>query len=606
VDAEQQRSAAASPAPAPLRLDWVEVGDLASVRDESQQVVEVELDATTEDLAASARSCTARCLALLQEWIGREDPPASRLVLVTRGAVSVADTEVSNLGMAPLWGLVRAAQAEHPGRFGLVDIDDEDSSRQHLPDALAALAEEPHLAIRQGRVLAPRLLPVGVDGGAPRRLDPDSTVLVTGGASGLLGVVVRDLVKADGARRLLFACRDDDEAVAAEAARAELEQEGCDVRVQLCDAADREDLRALLDSIPSAHPLSAVVHGVQALADGVLESLDAERLDQAMRPKLDAAWNLHELTASQPLSRFLMLSSAAGLVGGAGQANYAAASSFLDALAGHRRARGMAATSLAWGWVELQGEDGGPGEAARARLGRAGFAPLSAERARALLERARASEEPLLAVVELEAATLRAQAREGVLPAVLQSLVRVPPRPGGQRSLASRLATVAEEERPRLVLAIVREHVAVVLGHRSVAEVDPDRAFGELGLDSLTAVELRNRLGVATGMRLAPTLAFDYPTPAELAAHLAATVSAGGGAGTGEDGVDGVLAELEATLGRIGDDRRARERVGERLRAALAALAAADADQGEEPGEDLATLSDDEVFALIDEELGDG
>ena len=229
---------------------------------------------------------------------------------------------------------------------------------------------------------------------------------------------------------------------------------------------------------------------------------------------------------------------------------------------------------------------------------------MSADRALALLERAGASDEPLLVPLDLDAATLREQAREGTLPAILRGLVRAPAKARReQRSLASRLAGVAEEERAGLVLEIVRSQIAVVLGHGSAEEIEPDRAFQDLGFDSLTAVELRNRLGAATGLRLAPTLAFDYPSPAALAGYLAGQVGDGGA--SGEEEVDRALAGLEEKLELVGKDPRASERVSERLRAALAVLAGSAEPEAGTGGESLASMSNDEVFALIDEELSD-
>jgi acyl carrier protein len=296
-----------------------------------------------------------------------------------------------------------------------------------------------------------------------------------------------------------------------------------------------------------------------------------------------------------------------GVLGAPAQANYAAANSFLDALAAHRQAEGLPATAMAWGFTDL-GEDGEEiGDAARARIARTGFAPIGAARALELFDLARAADRSLLVPLELDRAGLRAQARDGVLPAMLRGLVPVSTRrPGERGSFAARLAALPEDRRPAFVLELVRGQVAAVLGHSSGADVEPERAFLDLGFDSLAAVELRNRLGTATGLRLPPTLAFDYPSPAALAAYLAAEAESGGGKSP-EAEVEEALEALSAKLAAVAEGGGARERVGMRLRAARAGLSAA-ADESEEAevvSDDLTSMSHDEVFALIDGEAGD-
>jgi acyl carrier protein len=381
-----------------------------------------------------------------------------------------------------------------------------------------------------------------------------------------------------------------------------LEELGCEVRVESCDPADREQLQRLLATVDPVHPLKMVVHAARELDDGVLRSLDPERLERTMRPKAAAAWNLHELTEGMTLSGFLLFSSAVSILGGAAQANYAAANAFLDGLAAYRRNRGLPATSLAWGLVGA-GEE--LDETVRARLASAGLAAIEPARALELFDLARGSEEALLAPIELEASGLRAQARDGVLPAVMRELVRMPARrPRAQVSLLDRLAGIPADQHPAIVEELVRSQVAVVLGHGSGSDVEPERAFLDLGFDSLAAVNLRNRLGAATGLRLPATLAFDHPSPAAVATYLTAEVAAAGGAKSPEAEVEEALAGLEATLAAVGDERGARERISMRLRAALAGLSGAAEEIGE-PSEDLASLSHDEVFALIDGEVDD-
>jgi acyl carrier protein len=267
------------------------------------------------------------------------------------------------------------------------------------------------------------------------------------------------------------------------------------------------------------------------LDDGVIESLDAERLGRVFAPKATAAWHLHELSRDLDLSQFVLFSSAAGLLGGAAQANYAAANAFLDALARQRRAEGLAGTSLAWGlWGQssnaLAERDLGAPEQLIAQIrSRLGFAPLSPEQGLALFDLARSQAEPLSAPVRFDRPALRAQAAQGTLPALLAGLVRVPAkRKGEAESLAKRLAKTPEPQREAMVLELVRNAAAAVLGH-SAGAVQPERAFKELGFDSLAAVELRNRLSSSTGVRLSATVVFDYPSAAELAGYLLAEAS---------------------------------------------------------------------------------
>ena len=358
----------------------------------------------------------------------------------------------------------------------------------------------------------------------PAPLDPDGTVLITGGTGGLGALFARHLVERHGARHLVLVSRRGADAPGVAGLVAELEALGARVRVVACDVADRDQLAGVLAALD--RPLTAVVHAAGVLDDGVVESLTAEQVERVMRPKVDAALHLHELTAGAELSAFVLFSSVAALIGSPGQANYAAANAALDALAARRRAAGLPATSLAWGlWADATGMTGELDEAELARLERMGVTALSAELGRELFDQALGLDAPLLAPVELDLAALRSQARAGLLPPLLRGLVRAPARRAGSGgSLAQRLAGVAEADREQLVLELVRAQAAAVLGHESADAIDPDRAFKELGFDSLSAVELRNRLTQATGLRLPATLVFDHPNPVAVARMLLAEI----------------------------------------------------------------------------------
>ncbi|MFJ2264160.1 SDR family NAD(P)-dependent oxidoreductase, partial [Streptomyces sp. NPDC087844] len=468
------------------------------------------------DVPLGVRATTTAVLEVLRGWPADERFAGSRLVIVTGGAVDTGDGRI-DVRQAPVWGLVRAAQAENPGRFVLLDLDGPSGTAPPLP------VTEPEIAVRDGRALVPRLVKAAGPT-APPTWDPDGTVLITGGTGGLGALVARHLVSAHGVRRLVLAGRRGPAAPGAAALAAELTGLGAETEVAACDTADRDALAALLAKIPADRPLTAVLHLAGVLDDGLIGSLTPARLDVVLRAKADAAWNLHELTREANLSAFVLFSSVSGLMMGAGQGNYAAANTFLDALAVHRRSLGLPAASLSWGlWDESAGMGGRLGEADRGRVRASGVPPLSPAEGLALFDDALAARETLPVPIRLDAAALRA-ARDDI-PALLRGLV--PPAPAAPAraaaagpSLEQRLAALAgEDERESLLLGLVRAEVAAVR-HDDPSAIDPGAPFTALGLDSLASIELRNRLGAASGLRLSATLTFDYPTPAELAKFL--------------------------------------------------------------------------------------
>jgi polyketide synthase 12 len=370
----------------------------------------------------------------------------------------------------------------------------------------------------------------------PVGLDPERSVLITGGTGGLGSVLARHLVAKHGVHSLVLAGRRGSEAPGALELKSELEAQGAQVMLAVCDVTDRMQLASLIAAMPDEHPLGAVIHAAGALDDGVIESLTRERLNRALAPKLDGAWHLHELTQHLDLSAFVLFSSVAGTLGGPGQGNYAAANGFLDGLAAYRQARGLAGTSLAWGlWAkpseltaELSKED-------LTRLSRSGVSALSSEEALTLFDAAQETGESLLFPVSFDRGALRAQAIKGTLPTLLSALVRAPVRRTAETtSLARRLVQAPDEKREEIALEFVQHEVATVLGHASLESIDPECAFKEIGFDSLTAVELRNRLNSATGLRLSATLVFDYPTVIALTRHLLSRISGTNGTVNGE------------------------------------------------------------------------
>ncbi|CCB72507.1 PimS1 protein (fragment) (plasmid) [Streptantibioticus cattleyicolor NRRL 8057 = DSM 46488] len=484
-----------------------------------------DADANTAEHAGDTAEHT---LTLLRAWLSDDTFAASRLVLVTRDALAVrTGDQVDGLAHAPVWGLVRSAQTENPDRLVLLDTDGSARATSAVPAALAT--GEAQLALRADEVYTPRLVrtrPTG-EPHAPA-VDPAGTVLITGGTGALGGLVARHLAERHGARHLLLISRQGEQAPGADRLTEELTALGATVRVAACDAADHDALAALLATIPADHPLTAVVHTAGVVDDAVVTALDTPRLRRVLRPKTDAAWNLHRLTAGLDIKEFVLFSSLAGVVGNPGQANYASANTFLDALAQHRRARGLPAVSPAWGlWSRSSALTGHLGATELARLERGGILALSDDQGTALLDAARATTEPVPVAARFDLARIRAEG-DAALP-LLRGLAgrtarREKTRPGRGDTLAERLRERTPEERGRELLALVRSQVADVLGHEGPGAVAVDRNFSDAGFDSLTAVELRNRLAARTGLRLTATLVFDHPTPLALAEHLHAAL----------------------------------------------------------------------------------
>uniref|UniRef100_UPI000ADC2A73 SDR family NAD(P)-dependent oxidoreductase n=1 Tax=Streptomyces graminilatus TaxID=1464070 RepID=UPI000ADC2A73 len=359
----------------------------------------------------------------------------------------------------------------------------------------------------------------------PRRPDPGGTVLITGGLGALGRNTARRLVTAHGVRHLLLTGRKGRASEGVADLETELSRLGAEVTVAACDVSDREALAALIASVPPEHPLTGVIHAAGVLADGVVTALTPENFDVVMAPKIDASWYLHELTRDLDLSLFVLYSSVVGTLGGAGQANYAAANVFLDALAHHRRACGAPAVSVGWGlWAGDSGMSGGLSDNDVARLARGGIAAMSSEEGLALFDAALACDDPLLVAMKPDRQALRSGR---TLSPLLRGLAQGPVRRAVDEveqkgpQLVQRLAGLSRAERERALLDMVRTQAAAVLGHASRERVPAHALFKSVGFDSLTTVELRNRLIAATGLRLPATLVFDRPTPREMAAHLA-------------------------------------------------------------------------------------
>ncbi|MDH2430900.1 SDR family NAD(P)-dependent oxidoreductase, partial [Sphaerisporangium sp. TRM90804] len=470
--------------------------------------------------ADGVHATAKRVLGVLQTWLADDRFAGAVLVAATHGAVALPGEDVTDLAGAVAWGLVRAAQLEHPGRFVLADLDAAKAGDTAGLSAAVACGE-PQVVVRDGAVYGARLARVAADQAGGVQDDfGDGTVLVTGATGALGGLVARHLVHERGVRSLLLVSRRGPDAPGAAELKEELSASGAEVTLAACDVADRTALAALLDGVP----LTGVVHLAGVLDDAPIGALTPERLDTVLGPKADAALHLHHLTADRPISAFVLFSSATGVLGAPGQGNYAAANAVLDALATHRRATGLPAQSFAWGLWD-GGMAGALTETDLRRMSRTGVGALTPEHGLTLFARGCTVDLPVVLPIRLDLKTLGAAGDD--LPPLFRGLVRVRARrltaraTGAEQSaLQARLAGLDRDGRSAALLDVVRGHVATTLGYNSQDAVDADRAFTELGFDSLSAVEFRNALSAAAGVRLPATLAFDYPTPALLARYL--------------------------------------------------------------------------------------
>ncbi|GAA2268356.1 type I polyketide synthase [Streptomyces amakusaensis] len=547
---------------------------VASVREavaagRSLDAVAVPWTPGTEVGAVAAHRDALRALELLKEWLAEDALDGTRLVLLTQGGSAGSagsgrsgrsGGEAPDLGAATVHGLVRSAQAEAPRRITLIDTDGRAESRAALGAAL--LSGEPELRLRAGEASVPRLTRALADPGAdadPGTVwDPSGTVLITGGTGALGALFAEHLITRHGVTHLVLTSRKGPDAPGARELHDRLTGLGATVAVTACDTTDRGQLARLLGDIPADRPLTGVIHAAGVTDDTLIGTLTPERLRPVLAAKADGAWHLHQLTRDLPLTAFVLFSSAAATLGGPAQGNYAAANAFLDALAHHRRRQGLAAASLAWGlWDQPTGLSKHLDRADFQRIARTGLRPVEERTGPALMDRALATGGAALVVTPIDTDALRENAARG--PLVLTGLVGTPARPaadneagGAGGSLAERLAGLDEGGQYEAVLALVRSETAVVLGHRDTGggTVAADQPFRSVGFDSLTSVELRNRLSGAAGTRLPATLVFDHPTPAALAGYLREVLVSGAPVAA-----PGLFVDFAAEV-RLGDDVR--------------------------------------------------
>ncbi|MFE3880235.1 SDR family NAD(P)-dependent oxidoreductase [Kitasatospora sp. NPDC059146] len=581
-------------------------------------------DAPAED-TVRVRRATARALAAVQHFLADPRYEDRRLVVATRHGVATEDGEPVDPAEAAVCGLVRSAQTEHPGRLLLADLDlpadatPEDCARA-IAAALgeAAAADEPQFALRGPAVRVPRLAartPAPTDGPV---LDPAGTAIVTGG-TGLLGrLIARHLVTGHGLRRVLLASRRGAEAPGAAELCAELAELGAHAEAVRCDVADREQVRALVAGVSAEAPLTVVVHAAGVLDDAVVASQTLDRLDTVLRAKADAAVWLDRATRELPAPVALVLcSSAAGVLGTAGQAGYAAANAFLDGLATRRRAAGLPAVSLAWGsWDAPDGMTAALGRAGRARLARTGVRPLHPAEGLRLFDAGLADGRAVLVPLALDPGAVRHPA-----PAVLRDLAEpgtadptggtADPTPGTTAPGPQAVRLVAAD--PAALLDLVRAEAAEVLG--ADERIPAEEPFEYAGFDSLMALELRDRLARLTGARLPATLVYDHPSPAAVAEQLGRLL----GSVREHRQAAAALDTLERTLTAVDEESRADltarlRTLLQRLEPATAAAPTASVpterrtkepagEPARELADELADADDDELLRFIDTRL---
>ncbi|PPJ18907.1 hypothetical protein C5E45_33975 [Nocardia nova] len=521
----------------------------------------------------------------------------TRLWTVTSGAVAAVEGDpVPNPAAALVWGFGAIAAVELPHlRGGLLDIDDP-GDRSALDAACAAATDrrsaETEIAVRSGRVSARRLVrhrtPAGIQPWVPQS---DSTVLITGGLGALGRALARRLV-ADGARHLLITSRAGIDAPGAKEFVAELAEQGARVRVARCDVADPAQVRAVVNSVAVTTPLSAIFHTAAVLDDASIAALTAEQLRNALAAKAIGAYNLHEATRSLELSAFVLFSSIAGLCGVAGQANYAPANAYLDALARHRHAAGLPATAVSWG---LWAGDGIIDYAGARRAESNGFLPMDPGRALDVLPYAIADPAAHLAIADMDWDRLAAQQYNAITGTLAGATTPAVTAEGAHEALWRELHALSAAERHARVVALVQEHIAAVQAVDAPTRIDPRRSFSDQGFDSITAVELRNRLRAHTGLALSPAVLFDYPTPAELADHVLALRYAE----AAEPDIVEQITRLGDALATVDGDLAVRARA--ELTAVLAALGSPD---DPEPSEGLDDATDAELAEFIEKNLG--
>ncbi|MFE6848131.1 SDR family NAD(P)-dependent oxidoreductase [Streptomyces sp. NPDC057686] len=599
---------------------FADLGELAASGSAIPPVVLAAIDraeADGTDTPAAVERNLHRVLRWTQDWLSDDRFADARLVIVTRDAFSDEQVSHADPAAAAVWGFVRTAQTENPGRFTLVDTDGLPGSWAAVP--AAARAGELQLKIRAGEVTTPELARThgaSAAPGSPAGAQDvpalgSGTVLITGGTGGLGAMLARHLVERHGVRRLLLTSRRGPAAPAAAGLQEELTGAGAQVDIVACDVADRDSVAGLIAAAASEHPLTAVIHCAGVLADGVVEALTEERLNTVLAPKARGAWHLHELTRHLDLSAFVLFSSIASVLGTAGQANYAAANAFLNGLAETRRAEGLPATALCWGfWAERSEMVADIGDTDVVRLQRQGVLPLASQEGLALFDAAISLDAPVLVPARLNPAA------PGAASPLLRALTGTPGAPGGPGSrqsadtgLAQQLRSLSPADAEAALLDAIRKQTAIVLGHPDTGRITPAATFRKLGIDSLTGLELKNKLAELTGLKLPSTLVFDHPNPSALAQFLNARITPESAAAP-ESPADHLAKEIhglgarleEAFLELADEDKTTISTLLGELQGRVRSLVSA----GPEAGivDQISSASAGDLLALLDKELG--
>ncbi|WP_143162914.1 type I polyketide synthase, partial [Couchioplanes caeruleus] len=564
------------------------------------------------DTPAAVEHHLHRVLRWTRDWLADDRCAESRLVVVTRDAFPGDPDVRPDLVAAAIWGFMRSVQTENPGRITLVDTDDEAASWACVPSA--AETGEAQIRIRSGLVSTPRLVPADAPSETHGPALGHGTVLITGGTSGLGAMLARHLVRRHGVSRLLLTSRRGPGAPAAAGLREELTRAGAQIEVVACDITDRESVAGLIAAVPPEHPLRAVVHCAGVLDDGVVEALTEERVDAVLAPKVRGAWHLHELTKHLDLSAFVLFSSVAGVLGTAGQANYAAANAFLNGLAQSRRAEGLPAHSLCWGfWAQRSELVAGLGDADVNRLRRQGVLPLASSEGLALFDAALGRDQAVLVPARLQLPGPGTPGAGRLTSPLLRGLLATPAGDAGpatqespEAGLTPRLRSLPPAEAEAALLAAVRTQTAIVLGHPDASTTGAGATFKELGIDSLTALELRNKLSAILGRKLPATMVFDHPNPRALTKFLLTQITPDAGAGSALDRLTKEIAALGSRLDDACRELAPEEQatisalLGE-LRGRVAATAAATPPAG--IVDRISSASAGELLSLLDQEL---
>ncbi|PXX54880.1 acyl transferase domain-containing protein [Nocardia tenerifensis] len=578
---------------------WDGIGSLIEAMDHgapAPHLVLVRLEGTPERSADAVEAGLRDGLRLVQRWLADDRLSDARLVLLTTGATG--SSERVSLTAAALWGLVGSAQSEHPGRFTLVDLDNPAST--HLLPAIVELPE-PRIRVRGGSVEVARLF------AEPRRStesfqpDAETTILITGGTSGIGAAIARHLVDR-GARHLVLVSRRGERAAGAETLAAELRSGGAVVTMAACDVADKNAMSAIIDAIPAAHPLAGLIHSAGVLDDGLIATLTEKQLARVLRPKIAGTLILHELTEHLDLRFFVLMSSLAGVIGAAGQANYAAANSFLDAMARLRRSQGLAATSIAWGlWADASAMTEHLAGGGVARLAGRGLVPMRTPEALGMFDAAVGQPDASIIAASIDTRALLADRASGGSAPMFDTLL---PDLGEERSdrVADPLENLADQPDSDWEAALtrfVRAEIAAVLRFGDGPSLPVDRSFQELGLDSLGALQLRNRINASVGLSMPVSVVFDHPTVTRLAQHVTAQLRQRDRANR-QGVVAGALADIRRHVRALDVDDRSSALAG--LTDLVRELSTGPS--SDEPPSSIETASVSELFDMIDNDMG--